>query len=87
MKALVCAAFGPLEQLSYRDFPDPVPGPGEILIGGKAIGINFADSLVVEGRYQVKLSVPFIPGSEVGGDIKTLGENVEGLQVGDRVFG
>lgn len=80
-------AFGPLEHLSYRDFPDPAPGPGEILIGVKAIGINFADSLVVEGRYQVKPSVPFIPGSEVGGDIKTLGENVEGLQVGDRVFG
>lgn len=82
----MCAS-GPLEQLSYRDFPDPVPGPGEILIDVKAIGINFADSLVVEGRYQVKPSVPFIPGSEVGGDIKTLGENVEGLQVGDRVFG
>ncbi|MCZ6773485.1 MAG: NADPH:quinone oxidoreductase family protein [Proteobacteria bacterium] len=87
MKALVCDAFGPLEQLSYRDFPEPVPGPGEILIDVKAIGINFADSLVVEGRYQAKPSVPFIPGSEVGGDIKTLGENVEGLKVGDRVFG
>ena len=87
MKALVCDAFGPLEQLSYRDFPDPVPGPGEIVIEVKAIGINFADSLVVEGRYQVKPSVPFIPGSEVGGNVKALGEDVEVLKIGDRVFG
>ena len=87
MKALVCDAFGPLEHLSYRDFPDPVPGPGEIVIEVKAIGINFADSLVVEGRYQVKPSVPFIPGSEVGGNVKALGEDVEVLKIGDRVFG
>ena len=87
MKALVCDAFGPLEPLSYRDFPDPVPGPGEIVIEVKAIGINFADSLVVEGRYQVKPSVPFIPGSEVGGNVKALGEDVEVLKIGDRVFG
>ncbi len=87
MKALVCEAFGPIEQLTYREVPDPVPGPGEAVIDVKAIGINFADALVIEGRYQVKPSVPFIPGTEIGGDIKALGADIENLKIGDPVFG
>ena len=64
MKALVCEAYGPVENLVYRDMPDPVPGAGEIRVAIEAIGVNFPDGLLVEGKYQAKPQVPFMPGGE-----------------------
>ncbi len=86
MKALVCEQYGPVEDLVYRDMPDPVPGPGEVLVGVKAVGVNFPDGLLVEGKYQARPACPFAPGSEVSGDVIALGEGVDTFTVGDRVL-
>lgn len=86
MKALVCEAYGPVDDLVYRDMPDPAPGPGEVLVAVKAIGVNFPDGLLVEGKYQARPECPFAPGSEVSGDIIALGKGVDQFAVGDRVL-
>ena len=87
MKAIVCHAFGPIETLAYEDLPPPEPGPGQVAIRVAAIGVNFPDALMVEGKYQHKPAFPFSPGGEVAGTIKTIGRGVEGLKVGDPVIG
>jgi NADPH2:quinone reductase len=87
MKALVCEAYGPVENLVYRDMPDPVPGAGEILVAIAAIGVNFPDGLLVEGKYQAKPQVPFMPGGEFAGQVAALGPGASGFAVGDRVLG
>ncbi len=87
MKALVCEAYGPVENLVYRDLPDPVPGAGEILVSIAAIGVNFPDGLLVEGKYQAKPQVPFMPGGEFAGQVAALGPGASGFAVGDRVLG
>ncbi|MBK6962179.1 MAG: NADPH:quinone oxidoreductase family protein [Gammaproteobacteria bacterium] len=87
MKALVCEAYGPVENLVYRDMPDPVPGAGEIRVAIEAIGVNFPDGLLVEGKYQAKPQVPFMPGGEFAGQVAALGPGASGFAVGDRVLG
>ena len=87
MKAQVCTAYGPVEQLSYQDFPAPVPGPGQILIDVRAVSVNFADALVIEGLYQAKPALPFVPGTEGAGVVSALGEGVHDFAIGDRVYG
>ena len=87
MKALVCEAYGPVENLVYRDMPDPVPGAGEIRVAIAAIGVNFPDGLLVEGKYQAKPQVPFMPGGEFAGQVAALGPGASGFAVGDRVLG
>ena len=86
MKALVCEQYGPVEDLKYRDFPDPEPAPGEILVAVKAIGVNFPDGLLVEGKYQARPECPFAPGSEISGEVVGMGEGVIDFAVGDRVL-
>ena len=87
MKALVCEAYGPVENLVYRDMPDPVPGAGEVRVAIEAIGVNFPDGLLVEGKYQAKPQVPFMPGGEFAGQVAELGPGASGFAVGDRVLG
>ena len=86
MKALVCKEFGPPEMLHIEEFPDPVPGDGEVLVDLKAAGINFPDLLVIGGNYQVKTPPPFIPGSEAAGIVESVGESVTRFNPGDRVI-
>ena len=85
LKAIVCHAFGPIEQLSWEERPDPVPEAGEVLIEIRAAGVNFPDGLMVRGEYQVKPPFPFTPGSEVAGIVRGLGEGVTRFSEGDRV--
>jgi NADPH2:quinone reductase len=85
MRAVVVEQFGPVEQATVRELADPQPGPGEVLIETRAIGVNFPDILVMEGRYQVKPPLPFIPGKELAGVVVGLGAAVDGFKVGDRV--
>jgi NADPH2:quinone reductase len=85
MKALVCETYGPVDDLVYRDLPDPVAGPGEVLVAVKAIGVNFPDGLLVEGKYQARPECPFAPGSEISGHIIAIGEGVDQFALGDRV--
>ncbi len=86
MKALVCKEFGPPEKLLIEEFPDPVPGYGELLVDLKAAGINFPDLLVIGGNYQVKTPPPFVPGSEAAGIVESVGESVTRFKPGDRVI-
>ncbi|PCI52695.1 MAG: NADPH:quinone oxidoreductase [Alphaproteobacteria bacterium] len=87
MKAVICEKFAPLQDLVYTDVPEPIAGPGEVVIDIHASGVNFPDGLVVQGLYQIKPSLPFIPGTEVAGRISALGEGVTDFNVGDRVIG
>ncbi len=87
MKAIVCNEFGPLENLEYKEVPDPEPAKGEVLIKAEACGVNYPDGLLVQGLYQVKPDRPFTPGSEVAGEIVALGEGVTDREIGQRVVG
>lgn len=86
MKAITCAAFAPIEALTYGDFPAPEAGPGEVVIDVVAAGVNYPDVLIVQGKYQTKPPLPFVPGSEASGRIAAVGEGVERFAVGDRVI-
>lgn len=88
MKAIVCHAYGPVETLRYEpDWPRPILGPGQVRIRVRAASMNFADALKVQGLYQVKTPVPFVPGTEVAGDVVEVPPGVAGpAAVGDRVI-
>jgi len=86
MKALVCNEFGPAENLSLEERPAPTPGKGEILVDIKAAGVNFPDVLTVQGKYQFKPELPFVPGAEVAGIVTAVGEGVTSHKVGDKVI-
>lgn len=86
MKALVCAAFGPLEDLRIQEVAPPAVGDQQVLVRVHACGINFPDILLVQGKYQVRPPLPFFPGGEVAGTISGLGAGVTGLHVGQRVM-
>jgi NADPH2:quinone reductase len=86
MKALLCKQFGPPQNLALEEVPSPEPAPGEVLLKVKACGINFYDTLIVQGRYQIKPPLPFAPGGEVAGVVKEIGPGVHGFRVGDSVL-
>ena len=83
MKATVISQLGGPEVMEWLDVPDPEPGPGQILVGVDAAGVNFMDTYQRTGLYQVEL--PFTPGSEGAGQIIAVGRDVHDLHVGDRV--
>lgn len=87
MKAVVCRELGDLSVLKLEDIPSPEPGAGEVKLRVRACGINFADSLMVAGKYQREMSPPFVPGVEVAGEIIELGDGVDGLSLGMQVMG
>lgn len=84
-RAIVGDELGPLENYRLRPHDPGPPGPDEVRIDVKAAGVSFVDVLVSQGRYQVRPSVPFIPGSECAGVVEAVGENVTALSVGQRV--
>ena len=86
MKAVLCKAFGPPESLAIEEVDPLKPGKGQVVISVKACGVNFPDTLIIQGKYQSKPPFPFIPGSEVAGIVKELGEGVDTFNVGTRVM-
>ena len=86
MKAVLCKAWGPPETLAVEDIAEPEPGPGEVVVAVKAAGLNFLDTLIIEGKYQYKPELPFSPGAEVAGVVSAVGRHVAGLAEGDRVM-
>ena len=86
MKAVLCKAFGPPESLVIEEVDPLKPGKGQVVISVKACGVNFPDTLIIQGKYQSKPPFPFIPGSEVAGIVKELGEGVDTFNVGTRVM-
>jgi len=85
LRAILCEAFGPVASLRMGDAPDRAPAAGEVAIRVAAAGVNFPDGLIVEGRYQTRPDLPFIPGCEAAGTIEAVGEGVNGFAPGDRV--
>src|SRR5712691_1538372 len=86
VKAVLCKAYGPPESLVVEDVASPEPGPGDVVITVKAASVNFPDVLIIQNKYQVKPPLPFSPGSEVAGIVKSVGEGVTGVKAGDRVM-
>jgi len=87
MKAWMCREFGDLSVLKFEDVPSPKAGPGQVKLAMRACGVNFADSLLTAGTYQVQPEPPFSPGFEIAGDVIAVGEGVSGFKPGDRVMG
>jgi NADPH:quinone reductase len=86
MKAVLCKAYGPPESLVIEDIEPLKPGKGQVVISVKACGVNFPDTLIIQGKYQSRPPLPFIPGNEVAGTVKEIGEGVERVKVGDQVM-
>jgi NADPH:quinone reductase len=86
MRAVVCRAYGPPEDLVVDDVADPTPGPGQLLVRVRAAAVNFPDVLLIAGKYQIKIPVPFTPGSELAGEVVAAGDGAA-FRPGDRVFG
>lgn len=87
MKALLCHAYGPIDQLRLEDVPTPEPGPGQVRVEVRAASVNFPDVLIVQGLYQFKPPLPFAPGIELAGVVSAVGDGVTRHRVGDRVAG
>jgi len=87
VKAVICKEFGPPEKLVVEEVPDPVAGPGQLVIDVRAAGVTFPDALIIENAYQFKATPPFFPGGEVAGTVREVGDGVEGFAVGDSVIG
>jgi NADPH:quinone reductase len=85
MKAVLCKAHGSPESLVVEEVESPAPGPGQVVISVKAAGVNFPDTLIIQGKYQFQPPLPFSPGSEVAGIVKEVGTGVESVKIGDRV--
>ncbi|HKP56540.1 MAG TPA: NADPH:quinone oxidoreductase family protein [Polyangiales bacterium] len=85
MQSMMMSALGEPEALELKTLPDREPGPGQVAIDVRAIGCNFADTLICRGRYQLKPELPFAPGSEVAGTVRALGAGVDGLVIGQGV--
>lgn len=85
MRALVCHAYGPIENLRIEELPKPTPGAGEVLVKVGAAGVSFAALLGVQGKHQNKPVLPYVPGNEIAGEIVALGDGVDTLRVGQRV--
>ena len=86
MRALVCREWGPVEGLAIADVPPPVPASGEVLIAVKATAVNYADAIMVAGRYQTRPPLPFSPGLETAGVVTACGDQVTRFRPGDRVM-
>ena len=87
MRALLSIETGGPETLTMGELPEPVAGPGQVVIAVKACSINFPDTLMIVDLYQFKPARPFAPGGEVAGIVEAVGEGVTGFAIGDRVIG
>ena len=86
MRAVVIHEFGPIDSHEIEELPDPVPGPKEILIDTRVIGLNFPDTLMVQGLYQTKPDRPFVPGRDAAGVVAAVGDEVTRFKIGDRAL-
>lgn len=86
MKAVVCRELTGIAGLALvEDWPEPVAGPGEVVVDVKASALNFPDLLMVRGLYQDRPPLPFVAGTEMSGVVSAVGEGVTRLKVGDAV--
>lgn len=85
MHAWLCSNPTGVDALTWTELPTPEPGPGEVLIEIRAASLNFPDLLIVQGKYQFKPPLPFVPGSEYAGVVSAVGEGVKHLRIGQHV--
>jgi len=83
---VLCEKYGPPSSLSFSQIPSLVPSDGEVVIAVHACGVNFPDTLIIQGKYQLQPPLPFSPGGEIAGVIKEVGPKVKGYKVGQRVI-
>ncbi|MBA6114472.1 NADPH:quinone oxidoreductase family protein [Pseudomonas putida] len=86
MKAVLCKTLGPARDLVLEEVASPVPKKNEILLEVQAAGVNFPDTLIIEGKYQFQPPLPFSPGAEAAGVVAAVGEKAGAFKVGDRVM-
>jgi len=87
VKAIVCGRFGGSEVLEVSDVDEPVAGEDQVVVDVAACAVNFPDLLMIQDLYQFKPGLPFVPGSEVAGVIRSTGSGVTAFRAGDRVIG
>src|SRR5215210_2579213 len=85
MKAIRVHQFGEPEVMRLEEVPDPQPGPGQVLVRVRAIGVNPVDTYVRAGGFR-PAALPYIPGTDAAGVAEAVGEGVSGVAVGDRVY-
>lgn len=85
MKALLCKTLGTVGDLVMEETDDPQAGAGEVVMDVMAAALNFPDTLVIAGKYQIKPDLPFVAGGEAAGVICDIGEGVDDFSIGDRV--
>lgn len=85
MKAALCKTLEGPQGLTIEEVAEPVPGPGQALVAVKAVGLNFADTLITRGKYQYKPALPFSPGAEIAGFIEQVPAGSP-LKAGQRVM-
>jgi NADPH2:quinone reductase len=86
MKAIRAHEAGGPEVLRLEEVPDPQPGPGQVVVSVKAVGVNPVDTYIRSGRYANAGNFPYTPGSDAAGIIESAGEGVTRVAVGDRVY-
>ncbi|MDO9235840.1 MAG: NADPH:quinone oxidoreductase family protein [Aquabacterium sp.] len=87
MQAWICNELSGPDALTWQESPTPEPGKGEVRIAIKAASLNFPDLLIVQGKYQMRPPLPFVPGAEFAGVVEAVGEGVKHLSVGTQVAG
>src|SRR5260370_4996378 len=86
MRAVICHAWGAVESLKIEEVPAPVPAADEVLIDVRATSVNYADSIMVAGKYQTRPPFPFSPGLETAGVVAAGGARGTRFRPGDRVM-
>lgn len=87
MKAIVCHTLGLPDQLELRECPVPSPKEKEVVVKVHICSLNFPDTLIIQGKYQIQPTLPFTPGSDIAGEVVAVGSKVKYLAEGDAVFG
>jgi len=86
MRAIVVREFGGPEVMKIEDLPQPSPGPGQVLIRVRAVGVNPVDTYIRSGTYARKPNLPYTPHADLGGTVETVGSGVSTVKAGDRVY-
>lgn len=86
MRAIICEEFASPANLSVSEVDTPVPGDNQVLVRVESTGLGYVDALTVAGLYQIKPTLPFIPGNELSGVIEQTGVNVKHLRTGQRIL-
>jgi NADPH2:quinone reductase len=87
VRAARCNEYGPPESVVVEELPTPDVGPGQVLVDVRAASVNYPDVLLIANKYQVSMPTPFTPGSELAGVVAAVADDVDTVNVGDRVFG